>query len=78
MDILKQLEAKLHALVQQRNSLKTEVERRNGEREPLDQELHSLRRRMEDLQGEKAVLVRERDEIREQIEGIIKTIEDLA
>jgi hypothetical protein len=33
---------------------------------------------MEDLQGEKAVLVRERDEIREQIEGIIKTLEDLA
>ena len=78
MDILKQLEAKLNALVQQRNTLREEVERLKVDREPLDQELHGIRRRMEDLQGEKAVLIRERDEVRQQIESIIKTLEDLA
>lgn len=78
MDILKQLEAKLQALVQQRNALKDEVARLTTEREPQEQELHGLRRRLEDLQGEKALLVKERDEVLLQIEAIIKTLEDQA
>jgi archaellum component FlaC len=78
MDLLKQLESKLQALVQQRNQLREEVERLRGERGTVDEELHGLRRRLEDLQSERGALVKERDQVKNQIEGILKTLEDLA
>ncbi len=78
MDLLKQLEGKLQALVQQRNQLREEVERQRGERGTVDEELHGLRRRMEDLQSERNALVKERDQVKTQIEAILKTLEDLA
>lgn len=78
MDLLKQLEGKLQALVQQRNQLREEVERLRSERGTADEELHGLRRRFEDLQSERNTLVKERDQVKAQIEGIIKILEDLA
>jgi len=74
MELLKQLEAKLQTLLQQRNQLREEVERLKG----VDEELHGVRRRLEDLQAEKAALVKERDEIREQVDLILKMAEDMA
>ena len=78
MDLLKQLESKLQALVQQRNQLRAEVERLNGVAATAEEELHSLRRRLEDLQAEKTALVQDRDEVKRQVDVILKMVEDLA
>lgn len=78
MELLKQLEAKLQTLVQQRNQLKEEVERLQSIVSTGDSELHGLRRRLEDLQAEKAALLKEREDTKEQVDTILKMVEDLA
>lgn len=78
MDILKQLEAKLHALVQQRNTLKDELDNIKVAKEILEQDLAVMRSKAEGLQEEKAVLLHERDEMRAQVEYIIMSIEEVA
>jgi len=78
MELLKQLEAKLQTLVQQRNQLKEEVERLRAASSAGEDELHGLRRRLEDLQAEKAALVKEREDTKQQVDVILKMVEDLA
>ena len=84
MDLLKQLESKLHSLVQQRNelrdqvaALKAELEEINGEGLKEDEELHRLRAQVESLTHDKEVLVAEREELSTQVAGILKLVEDL-
>jgi chromosome segregation ATPase len=77
MDLLKQLEGKLQALVQQRNQFRDEAAALKAERTSHDEELHNLRRRLEDLQGEHAALQKERADVRTQVESILKMVEGL-
>jgi len=77
MDLLKQLEAKLQLLVQQRNEFRDEVAALKADRGTHDEELHSLRRRLEDLQTEHAALQRERETVKKQVEAILKMVEGL-
>ena len=77
MDLLKQLEAKLQLLVQQRNEYRDEVAALKADRGTHDEELHSLRRRLEDLQTEHAALQRERETVKKQVESILKMVEGL-
>ena len=53
MDLLKQLETKMQALVQQRNQLKEELD---GLKAAGDQELQSLRSSLDQALAEKAAL----------------------
>jgi chromosome segregation ATPase len=78
MELLKQLEVKLQALVQQRNQLREELEKVRADHGSVDEEMNGLRRRLEDLQSEKSTLVKERDEVRQQVEDILKLLEDMA
>lgn len=84
MDLLKQLEAKLQSLLQQRNelreqvaALKAELEEINKEGLQEDEELHRLRAQVESLTHDKEVLVAEREELSTQVAGILKLVEDL-
>ena len=77
MDLLKQLEGKLQALVQQRNQFRDEIATLRAERSGHDEELHGLRRRFEDLQTEHAALQRERESVKKQVEAILKLVEGL-
>ena len=67
MDVLKQLEAKLQTLVQQRNDLKEEVVRlkaaQGAETDRLSAELESLRA--------------EREQVRKDVEAILRMVEEL-
>lgn len=84
MDLLKQLEAKLQSLVQQRNELREQVAALTAELEDIkeegleeDEELHRLRALVESLTHDKEVLVAEREELSTQVAGILKLVEDL-
>jgi uncharacterized coiled-coil DUF342 family protein len=77
MDILKQLETKLQALVQQRNQFRDEVTALKADRGTHDEELQSLRRRLEDLQSEHAALVKDRESVKKQVEAILQMVEGL-
>ncbi len=78
MDILKQLEAKLHALVQQRNALKDELENTKIAKEAAEQDLAVMRSKAEGLQEDKEMLLMERDEMRLQVESIMMSLEEFA
>lgn len=67
MDVLKQLEAKLQTLVQQRNDLKEEVARLKASQ---GEETDRLRAEVEGLKAE-------RDQIRLDVEAILRMVEDL-
>ena len=77
MYLLKQLEAKLQLLVQQRNQFRDEAATLKADRSTADEELHGLRRRLEDLQTEFAALQRERETVKKQVETILKMVEGL-
>jgi chromosome segregation protein len=84
MDLLKQLEAKLQSLVQQRNELRDQVAALQAEAEEIkeeglkeDEELHRLRAQVEALTHDKEALVAEREELSTQVAGILKLVEDL-
>jgi len=74
MDLLRQLESKVQALVQQRNQLKEELDalKANG-----DQELQSLRARLEEAQAERTSLQKERESVKEQVAAILRSLEAL-
>lgn len=74
MDLLKQLEAKVQALVQQRNQLKEELD---ALRSSGDQELQSLRARLEESQAERTVLQKEREAVKDQVAAILRSLEAL-
>lgn len=84
MDLLKQLEAKLQSLVQQRNELRDRVAALQAEADEIkeeglkeDEELHRLRAQVEALTHDKEALVAEREELSTQVAGILKLVEDL-
>jgi regulator of replication initiation timing len=78
MDVLKQLEQKVQALVAQRNNLKEELERVNAEHGGLGAEAQQLRRSLEDARAENAVLLKERNDVRQQVESILRQLEALS
>lgn len=77
MDLLKQLETKMQALVLQRNQLKEELEALKAAGAAGDQELQSLRARLEEALAEKAVLERDREAVKEQVASILRALEAL-
>ena len=74
MDLLKQLETKVQALVQQRNQLKEELEalKANG-----SQEVQSLRARLEEAQAERTALQKDRETVKDQVAAILRSLEAL-
>lgn len=77
MELLKQLEAKVQVLVQQRNQLKDELAKVQADRGSADEELRTLRRRVEDLSSERDALLHERQEVKAELEAILKRVEEL-
>jgi len=77
MDLLKQLESKLQALVQQRNQLKEELDALKAAGTAGDQELQSLRVRLEDALDGKAALEKDREAVKEQVASILRALEAL-
>lgn len=77
MDLLKQLESKMQALVQQRNQLKEELDALKAVGATGDLELHSLRTRLEELMAEKTLLEKDREAVKEQVASILRALEAL-
>ena len=77
MDLLKQLEAKMQALVQQRNQLKEELDALKAAGSADSQELQTLRTRLEDALAEKAALEKDREAVKEQVGAILRALEAL-
>lgn len=77
MDILRQVEQKIQALVIQRNQLREELELIKTEQGGSDTEIQRLSTLVEELQQQNVALVRERDEIRQQVESILRQLEAL-
>lgn len=77
MDLLKQLEAKMQALVLQRNQLKEELDALKASGAAGDQELQSLRVRLEDALAEKQALEKDREGVKEQVASILRALEAL-
>jgi chromosome segregation ATPase len=75
MDVLKQLETKLRALVDQRNQLREELEALKQARASEDQEQASLRGRLEEAEAERNGLLKEREGLRKDVEKILKLLE---
>lgn len=74
MDLLKQLETKMQALVQQRNQLREELDALKG---AGDQELQSLRVRLEESVASNAALEKDREAVKEQVASILRALESL-
>ena len=74
MELLKQLESRVQALVQQRNQLKDELDALKA---AGDQELQSLRARLEEAQAERITLQKEREAVKEQVATILRSLEAL-
>jgi chromosome segregation ATPase len=77
MDLLKQLESKMQALVQQRNQLKEELDALKAVGAAGDQELQSLRARLEEAVSEKAALEKDRETVKDQVASILRALEAL-
>ncbi len=77
MDVLKQLETKLQALVQQRNQFRDELAALKADMGSNDEELRGLRRRLEDLQAEQASWIKEREGVKKQVESILQMVEGI-
>ncbi|GLH74516.1 hypothetical protein GETHLI_30180 [Geothrix limicola] len=77
MDLLKQLESKMQALVQQRNQLKEELDALKAAGAVGDQELQSLRARLEEAVAEKTALEKDREAVKEQVASILRALEAL-
>ncbi len=74
MDLLKQLESRVQALVMQRNQLKEELD---AMKSTGDRELQSLRARLEEAQAERQALQKEREDVKEQVAAILRSLEAL-
>lgn len=77
MDLLKQLEAKMQALVQQRNQLKEELDALKSAGAAGDHELRSLRARLEEAEAGRAALEQDREAVKEQVAAILRALEAL-
>ena len=77
MDLLKQLESKMQALVQQRNQLKDELDALKVVGATGDREIESLRARLEEVMAEKISLEKDREAVKEQVASILRALEAL-
>jgi len=77
MDLLKQLESKMQALVQQRNQLKDELDALKAVGATGDREIQSLRTRLEEVMAEKTLLEKDREAVKEQVASILRALEAL-
>ena len=77
MDLLKQLESKMQALVQQRNQLKEELDALKAAGEAGTQELQSLRTKLEEALANKTALEKDREAVKEQVVSILRALEAL-
>ena len=77
MDLLKQLEAKMQALVQQRNQLKEELDALKAADTAGNQELQSLQGQLEETQAAKAILEKDREAVKDQVAAILRALEAL-
>ena len=77
MDLLKQLEAKMQALVQQRNQLKEELDALKAADTAGNQELQSLRGQLEKAQAAQAILEKDREAVKDQVAAILRALEAL-
>ncbi len=77
MDLLKQLESKMQALVLQRNLLKEELDAMKAAGAAGGQELQSLRARLEEAQSANLTLERDREAVKEQVGAILRALEAL-
>jgi len=77
MDLLKQLESKMQALVQQRNQLKDELDALKAVGATGDREIQSLRTRLEEVLAEKTLLETDREAVKEQVASILRALEAL-
>ncbi len=75
MDVLKQLETRLRALVEQRNQLKAELDTLRKAAQGESQELADLRQRARDLEAERDALAKEREGVRKDVEKILKLLD---
>ena len=72
MDLLKQLETKLHTLVQQRTQLMAELE---GLKAKGSGEAEGLRAELAQAQAEREALHKEREEVRERLQSLLTALE---
>ena len=77
MDLLKQLESKMQALVQQRNHLKEELDALKSAGAAGDQEQQSLRARLEEALADKTALEKDREAVKTQVAAILQALEAL-
>jgi FtsZ-binding cell division protein ZapB len=77
MDLLKQLEAKMQTLVQQRNQLKEELEALKTAGAAGDQELQSLRSSLEAAMAANTALEKDREAVKDQVASILRALEAL-
>jgi chromosome segregation ATPase len=77
MDLLQQLETKMHALVQQRNQLKEELDALKAAGDAGAQEVQALRTRLEDALAAKDVLEKDREAVKQQVTSILRALEAL-
>jgi chromosome segregation ATPase len=77
MDLLKQLETKMNALVLQRNQLKEELDALRAQGDTGAQELQSLRTRLEDALAAKDALEKDREAVKQQVTAILRALEAL-
>jgi len=77
MDLLKQLESKMQALVLQRNQLKEELDALKAAGAAGDQELQTLRAQLEAAVAEKTALEKDREAVKAQVSSILRALEEL-
>lgn len=77
MDLLKQLESKMQALVQQRNQLKEELDALKAAGSAGDRELQSLRTKLDEALADKTALENDREAVKEQVAAILRALEAL-
>jgi chromosome segregation ATPase len=77
MDLLKQLETKMQALVQQRNQLKEELDALKAAGSEGDRELQALKTKLEQALADKASLENDREAVKEQVAAILRALEAL-
>ena len=77
MDVLKQLEEKLQALLTQRNELRSHVARLTEESNRVEDLMTDLRRKLEEVELERDILKQEREEVRNEVASLLKLAGDL-
>ena len=75
MDILKQLEQKIQALVSQRNQFREELEQAKAQQVSHEAEVQRLMNRLEESLSENAALAKERAEAAQQLDSTIASLD---